>query len=83
MRQQIRANTHTYTRDSYSNHACHGLIIIIIKNGEKTKPLVASMVSLCWFIVSEASSLVRSMARNFAIYIFQVDRHSVNVSTCI
>ena len=37
-------------------------------------------------IVSEVSFLVRSMAWNFAIYIYQVDRHSVNVlnvSTCI
>ena len=39
-------------------------------------------------IASKASFLVRSMALNFAIYIylFQVDRHSVNVLnvfTCI
>ena len=37
-------------------------------------------------VVREASFLVHSMALNFAIYIFQVDRHSVNVlnvSTCI
>ena len=39
-----------------------------------------------YIIASEASFLVRSMALNFAIYIFQVDHHSVNVlnvSTCI
>ena len=46
------------------------------------------VVDLCNFIASEASFLVRSMGRNFAIYIYiyQVDRHSVNVLnvlTCI
>ena len=41
---------------------------------------------LLLIIASEVSFLVCSMARIFAIYIFQVDRHSVNVlnvSTCI
>ena len=43
-------------------------------------------ICIAILIASEASFLVRSMALNFAIYIFQVDRHSLNVlnvSMCI